>query len=141
MSIQKLNLRWCQKRQFEGTGSNGKKVLLDGPIEAGGENQGIRPMEMVLLGLAGCSAFDVVSILEKKRTGLSQCEVEIEAQRADQIPAVFTQIHLRFLVSGEKLTTKAVTQAVELSVDKYCSVAAMLLAADVKITHSFEIIS
>ena len=140
MSTQKLNLKWCGKRQFEGTGSNGHKVMLDGPVSAGGENQGIRPMEMVLLGLAGCSAFDVVSILEKKRAGLAQCEIEIDAQRADAIPAVFTNIHLKFIVSGEKVTEKAVSQAVNLSVEKYCSVAAMLIAGGVDVTHSFEIV-
>ncbi|MCU4674279.1 OsmC family protein [Catenovulum sp. 2E275] len=139
MSIQTLNLKWCGKRQFEGTGTNGQKVMLDGPPSAGGENQGIRPMEMVLLGLAGCSAFDVVSILEKKRVELADCQVDISAERADAIPAVFTKIHLTFRVSGTKLTEKAVSQAVSLSVEKYCSVAAMLMAGSVEITHSFEI--
>ncbi len=140
MSKQKLNLKWCGKRQFLGTGSNGQTVTLDGPLSAGGENQGIRPMEMVLLGLAGCSAFDVVSILEKKRSGLVQCDVDIDAERADATPAVFTKIHLKFIVSAEKVSEKALTQAICLSVDKYCSVAAMLMSGGVEISHSFEIV-
>lgn len=139
MSDQKLNIKWCGKRQFKGTASNGHAVMLDGPIHAGGENQGIRPMEMVLLGLAGCSAFDVVSILEKKKVGLISCVVEIEATRVDAIPAVYEAIHLKFIVDGEKLTDKAISQAINLSVDKYCSVAAMLVGGGVKLTHEYEL--
>lgn len=138
MSTQKLNVSWQGKRQFLGTATNGQQTFMDGPPSAGGEDKGIRPMEMVLMGLAGCSAFDVVSILEKKKKTIANCEINVSAQRADAIPAVFEKIHLEFFISGQNISAKAAQQAVELSVDKYCSVAAMLKAGGVEITYEIN---
>ncbi len=123
---------------FVGESGSGHSVVMDGAPEAGGRDLGIRPMEMLLLGLGGCTAFDVVSILHKSRQQISDCEVEIEAERADTIPKIFTQIHLHFIVSGRELDKTKVSKAVSLSADKYCS-ASRMLEKTATITHDFEI--
>lgn len=124
---------------FVGESDSGHSVVMDGAPEAGGRNLGIRPMEMLLLGLGGCSAFDVVMILQKSRQSFVDCEVEIEAERAEQIPKVFTSIHLHFIVKGKNLDKSKVGKAVALSAEKYCSASKMLeKAAD--ISHDFEIV-
>ena len=123
---------------FVGESGSGHSVVMDGAPEAGGRNLGIRPMEMLLLGLGGCTAFDVVSILHKSRQQISDCEVEIEAKRAPEIPRVFTRIHLHFIVSGRELDKVKVSRAVALSADKYCS-ASRMLEKVATITHDFEI--
>ena len=120
------------------TGS-GHSVVMDGPPEHGGQNLAARPMEMVLIGLGGCSAFDVVEILKKSRQHIEDCQVVLEAERADKIPAVFTKIHMHYLIGGQDLSAKHVKRAVELSVDKYCSVVKML-RPNVDITYDHEII-
>ena len=125
---------------FVGESGSGHSVVMDGAPEAGGRNLGIRPMEMLLLGLGGCTAFDVVSILHKSRQQISDCEVEIEAERADTIPRVFTHIRLHFIVSGRGLDKTKVSKAVALSADKYCS-ASRMLEKTATITHDFEIIN
>ena len=112
---------------------------MDGPGAQGGRNMGIRPMEMLLIGLGGCAAFDVISILKKGRQAVSDCRAELEAQRADGVPSPFTRIHLKFIVSGSGLKASQVSRAVELSASKYCSASIMLEAAGVEITHSHEI--
>lgn len=124
---------------FVGESDSGHSVVMDGPPEAGGRNLGIRPMEMVVLGLGGCSSFDVVSILKKTRQDISDCHVDITAERAETDPKVFTKIHAHFVVSGKNLDEKKVAKAVSLSADKYCSVSIML-AATVEISHDYEII-
>jgi len=124
---------------FVGESGSGHSVVMDGAPEAGGRDLGIRPMEMLLLGLGGCTAFDVVSILQKSRQPLVDCEVQIEAERAEEIPKVFTRIHVHFIISGRNLDQTRVKKAVDLSADKYCSASRMLeKAAD--ITHDFEIV-
>ena len=123
---------------FIGESGSGHSVVMDSAPEAGGRNLGVRPMEMLLLGLGGCTSFDVVSILKKSRQDLVDCEVEIEAERADSIPKVFTNIHLHFIVSGNDLDPKKVEKAVSLSADKYCS-ASRMLEKTAAITHDFEI--
>jgi putative redox protein len=125
---------------FVGESDSGHSVVMDGAPEAGGRNLGIRPMEMLLLGLGGCTAFDVVSILRKSRQRISDCEVEIEAERAAEVPRVFTGIHVHFIVSGRDLDETKVSKAVSLSADKYCSASRMLEKA-VTITHDFEIVN
>lgn len=125
---------------FVGESGSGHSVVMDGAPEAGGRNLGIRPMEMLLLGLGGCTAFDVVSILRKSRQRISDCEVEIEAERAAEVPKVFTSIHVHFIVSGRDLDTTKVSKAVALSADKYCSASRMLEKA-ATITHDFEIVN
>jgi len=135
----KARVKWLDHMTFVGESDSGHSVVMDGPPEAGGRNLGIRPMEMVVLGLGGCSSFDVVSILKKTRQNISDCHVDITAERAETDPKVFTKIHAHFVVSGKNLDEKKVAKAVSLSADKYCSVSIML-AATVEITHDYEII-
>lgn len=135
----KARVKWLDHMTFVGESGSGHSVVMDGPPEAGGRNLGIRPMEMVVLGLGGCSSFDVVSILKKTRQDITNCHVEITAERADTDPKVFTKIHAHFVVEGKNLDEKRVAKAVSLSADKYCSVSIML-AATVEITHDYEII-
>jgi len=135
----KARVKWLDHMTFVGESDSGHSVVMDGPPEAGGRNLGIRPMEMVVLGLGGCSSFDVVSILKKTRQKITDCHVEITAERAETEPKVFTKIHAHFVVAGKNLDEKKVEKAVSLSADKYCSVSIML-AATVDVTHDFEII-
>ena len=130
---------WIDARSFRGVSGSGHTVVMDGPPESGGRNSGVRPMEMLLLGLGGCSSFDVVDILERGRTGLIRCKVDIDADRAEAIPAVFEKIHLHFRVAGARLTPARVQRAIDLALEKYCSATIMLERAGVQITHDFEI--
>jgi len=114
-------------------------VVMDGPPEHGGCNSGMRPMEMLLTGMGGCTAFDVVHILNKARQPVADCEVVLEAKRAEQDPKVFTHIHVHFIVTGHGLKQKSVSRAVQLSAEKYCS-ASLMLARSAVITHDFEIL-
>lgn len=132
-------VRWKEAAQFLGESGSGHSVVMDGPPDHGGCNAGVRPMEMLLLGLGGCSAFDVMNILSKSRQEVSDCWVELKAERADAVPAVFTRIDLHFVVVGQNLKEKQVARAVELSATKYCSASIMLEAAGVQINHSYEI--
>jgi putative redox protein len=125
---------------FVGESGSGHSVVMDGAPDAGGRNLGVRPMEMLLLGLGGCTAFDVISILRKSRQQMVDCEVELEAERAEDIPKVFTRIHVHFIVSGKDLDQNRVARAVELSADKYCS-ASRMLAKTAEITHDFEVVN
>lgn len=134
----KISLR--EGVSFLGQTDSGHAVLMDGAPDAGGKNLGPRPMEMILLGLGGCAAFDVVLILRKARQALTDCLVEIDAQRASEDPKVFTQIHLHFIVTGKELDPRCVERAINLSAEKYCS-ASMMLKATVTITHDYEIIA
>lgn len=136
----KGTVTWLSGRAFVAESGSGHAVVMDGPPDGGGRNIGLRPMEMVLLGVGGCSTYDVVSILEKSRQKVRDCRVELSATRADTIPAVFTRIHLHFVVSGEELNPKQVERAVQLSAEKYCSASIMLGRAGVEITHDFEIV-
>ena len=133
-----VDIQWQGRASFVGTTDSGHRVTLDGPPDAGGQNLGPRPMEMVLLGLGGCSAFDVVHILNKARQPIEGCEVAIEAERATTDPKVFTRIHMRFTLRGEGLSGKHVERAVHLSAEKYCSVSRML-AHTAEITHEWRI--
>lgn len=132
-------VRWVEGVLFVGESGSGHAVVMDGPPEHGGRNIGIRPMEMMLLGLGGCSAFDVVHILQKGRIAIESCVTEIAAERVDAVPSVFKKIHLHFIVSGRDLKASAVERAVKLSAEKYCSASIMLGNAGVDITHDFEI--
>lgn len=132
-------VKWIDGAMFLGESGSGHSVIMDGPADHGGRNMGIRPMEMLLLGLGGCSSFDVMSILKKTRQKVSDCRVEIEAERADAVPAIFTKIHLHFVVQGQDLKEPQVKRAVELSAEKYCSASIMLEAAGVEISHSYVI--
>ena len=127
-----------QDVSFKGNSESGHEVVLDGPEELGGKGLGMRPMEMMLIGMGGCTSFDVVTILKRSRQQITGCIAEIEATRADEIPKVFTSIHIHFLIKGIDLQEKAVERAVELSANKYCS-ASIMLGKSVKITHDFVI--
>jgi len=136
----KCRIKWLEHMSFVGESGSGHSVVMDGAPDAGGRNLGVRPLEMLLLGLGGCTAFDVVSILRKSRQQLVDCEVEIEAERAESIPKVFTKIHLHFIVSGRGLDQGKVAKAIDLSADKYCS-ASRMLEKTAAITHDFEIVN
>jgi putative redox protein len=136
----KCRVKWLDHMSFVGESGSGHSVVMDAAPEAGGRNLGVRPMEMLLLGLGGCTAFDVVSILHKSRQLVVDCEVELEAERAEDVPKVFTRIHAHFIVSGKELDQKKVAKAVQLSADKYCSASRMLEKA-ATITHDFEVVS
>jgi len=134
-----VSIRWAGEACFKGTSGAGNEVTMDGPPDHGGKDQGPRPMEMLLLGLGGCASFDVTSILQKARQDITGCVAEIEAERADAVPAVFTRIHIHFVISGNDLKEKQVRRAVELSAEKYCSASIMFSKAGVEVSHDFEI--
>lgn len=135
----KATVDWTGNVSFKATSGTGHSVQMDGPPDLGGQNLGPRPMEMLLMGVGGCSSFDVMSILQKSRQNVTACHAELKAERADAVPAIFTKIHLHFVVTGHNLKEKQVERAVSLSADKYCSASIMLGAAGVEITHSFKI--
>ncbi len=135
-----VKVEWLQETQFKGVSSSGHQVIMDGPPDHGGQDAGFRPMELLLVSLGGCSSFDVVSMLRKGRQPIEGCVVDIKAERADAVPAVFTAIHLHFKVSGNGLNEKQVERAVQLSAEKYCSASIMLGKGGVNMTHSFEIV-
>ena len=135
----KARVKWVEGAMMVGEAGSGHAVVMDGPPEYGGRNLGLRPMEMLLLGLGGCTEFDVVHILRKGRHELSLCEVELEAERADADPKVFTRIHVHFKLAGSTLTDKVVERAVKLSAEKFCS-ASIMLGATAAITHDYEIL-
>lgn len=137
----KARVKWVEDAMFLGESGSGHTVIMDGPPDHGGRNVGIRPMEMLLIGLGGCSSFDVMSILKKSRQQVTHCVAEIEAERADAIPAVFTKIHLHFVVTGKDLNESQVKRAIDLSAEKYCSASIMLGKAGVDITHDYEIVA
>ncbi|MBD3658102.1 OsmC family protein [Marinobacter sp.] len=135
----KATIDWTGNVSFKATSGTGHEVQIDGPPDHGGQNLGPRPMEMVLMGLGGCSSFDVMSILQKSRQGVTACRTELEAERADAVPSVFTRIHLHFIVTGRNLKENQVKRAVSLSAEKYCSASIMLAQGGVEISHSYEI--
>lgn len=135
----KAKIKWVEEMTFVGESGSGHSVLMDGPPDLGGRNLGIRPMEMILLGLGGCTSFDVMLILKRARQAVTDCVVELKAERAETNPKVFTRIHVHFIVSGENLKENQVKRAVELSAEKYCSASIMLAQAGVEITHDYEI--
>lgn len=135
----KARIKWVEGVSFLGETESNHAVLMDGSPEAGGRNLGPRPMELVLLGLGGCSSFDVVLILKKQRQEITDCVAEISADRADSDPKVFTRIHLHFIVTGKNLKPEQVERAIKLSAEKYCS-ASIMIGKTAEITHDFEIV-
>ncbi len=135
----KARIKWKDGMSFLGESGSGHAVLMDGPPEAGGRNLGPRPMEMLLMGTGGCAAFDVMLILKKSRQAVSNCVVEIEAQRAAQDPKVFTHIHFHFILTGKNLQPQQIERAISLSAEKYCS-ASIMLGKTAEMTHDFEIV-
>lgn len=135
----KARVKWVENVCFMGESESGHAVILDGAPEAGGRNLGMRPMEMLLIGMGGCTSFDVVTILKKARQPVIDCVAEMEAERAAEVPKVFTKIHVHFVVTGKGLNAVQVERAVKLSAEKYCS-ASIMLGKSVDITHDFEIV-
>ena len=135
----KARASWVEGMAFMGEAGSGHAVVMDGAPEYGGRNIGIRPMEMLLIGLAGCTGFDVVQILKKGRENVTGCEVEVEAERATEDPKVFTKIHIAYRVSGRGLSQAKAERAVTLSKEKYCS-ASIMLGATAEMSASLEVI-
>lgn len=133
-------IKWNGEVSFVATSGTGHAVTLDGPPDHGGRNLGPRPMELLLMGMGGCTSYDVLSILKKSRQDVTDCEAILKAERADAVPAVFTKIHVHFVVTGRALKESQVKRAVELSAEKYCSASIMLQAGGVEITHDYEIV-
>lgn len=134
-----ISVNWVDGMLMVGKSHSGHSITMDGPPEIGGENLGVRPMEMLLLGVAGCTMIDVVSTLKKMRQDLTQCETKVNAERANDHPKVFTDIHIQFLVKGNDLDSKKVEKAITLSAEKYCS-ASIMLGKTASISHDFEIL-
>jgi putative redox protein len=134
----KVRIKWVENVTFLAETQSNHAIVMDGAPEGGGRNLGPRPMETMLAGTGGCTAYDVVAILRKARQDITDCVVEIDAERAPEDPKVFTRIHFHFVVSGEKVDPKHVERAIHLSAEKYCS-ASIMLAKTAEITHDFEI--
>jgi len=134
----KLRIKWVENVSFLAETESSHALLMDGAPEAGGRNLGPRPMETVLAGTGGCTAYDVVTILRKARQDITDCVVEIDAERAGQDPRVFTRIHFHFVVTGRNVDRKHVERAIHLSAEKYCS-ASIMLGKTAAISHDFEI--
>jgi len=134
------SILWMKDGQFIAKSDSGHTLIIDGPPDHGGKNLGARPMEMVLMGLGGCTSIDVIDILKKSRQDITDCVTQLTAERATSIPAVFTKIHIHFVVTGRNLKPRQVERAVELSATKYCSATLMLQRGGVEITHDFELI-
>lgn len=135
----KTRVKWVEGITFLGETESGHGVIMDGSPAVGGRNLGPRPMEMLLLGAGGCSSIDVIMILKKSRQAVSDCYVDISAERAETDPKVFTKIHMHFVVTGRDIKPEAVEKAVKLSAEKYCS-ASIMLGATAEMTHDFEIV-
>ena len=134
-------VKWVDGAMFLGESGSGHSVVMDGPPDHGGRNMGVRPMEMLLIGLGGCASFDVMSILKKSRQRVTDCRTELTAVRAEGTPSPFTKIHIQFIVIGNDLREAQVAKAVELSASKYCSASIMMEAAGVEMSHDYEIVN
>ena len=135
----KTEITWLEKVQFSAVADSGHTIKIDGPEDSGGENAGTRPMELMLMGVGGCTSFDVVTILGKSRQKVTNCVTQITATRADSIPQVFEKIHIHFEIEGEALNSARVEKAIELTSEKYCSASILMQRAGVEVTHSFNI--
>ena len=134
----KARIKWIENVSFVAESGSGHALVMDGAPEGGGRNLGPRPMEVMLMGTGGCTAYDVVHILRKSRAPITDCVLEIDSERAAEDPKVFTKIHFHFIVTGKGLKPAQVERAVQLSAEKYCS-ASIMLAKTAAITHDFEI--
>ncbi|PIV14481.1 MAG: peroxiredoxin [Gallionellales bacterium CG03_land_8_20_14_0_80_55_15] len=135
----KARVKWVEQVAFLGETESNHAVLMDGAPAAGGRNLGPRPMEMLLIGAGGCTSFDVITILKKSRQLVTDCYVELEAERAETEPRVFTKIHLHFVIKGHDIKPAVVEKAIKLSAEKYCS-ASIMLGATAAVSHDFEVI-
>jgi putative redox protein len=135
----KARVKWVEGMAFMAEADSGHGLIMDGSPDIGGRNLGPRPMEMLLMGAGGCSSIDVVMILQKSRQDVTDCQVELTAERAGENPKVFTRIHMHFIVQGRNLKAEVVERAIKLSAEKYCS-ATIMLAKTAEMTHDFEIV-
>jgi len=135
----KARVKWVEDLMFLGESGTGHSIVMDGPEELGGHGTGMRPMELLLLGMGGCTSFDMIQILKKARQDIRDCVVEIDSERSETVPKVFTKIHVHYKVSGKNLKESQVKRAVELSTEKYCS-ASIMLGQSAEITHDYEVI-
>ncbi|MCG3203209.1 MAG: Protein YhfA [Gammaproteobacteria bacterium] len=131
-------VKWVGDAMFVAESGSGHAVVVDGPPDGGGRNLGVRPMELVLLGMGACTAYDVVHILRKARQDVRGCRVELDAERAESPPQVFTKIHVHFIITGKGITPAQAERAVQLSAEKYCS-ASIMLGKTAAITHDFVV--
>ncbi len=136
----KATVKWVDGVMFLAESESGHALVIDGAAESGGRNMGVRPMELILLGLGGCASFDVMTILKKARQSVSACVAELEAERAEGVPSVFTRIHLHFVITGSGLKATQVERAIKLSAEKYCSASIMLGQGGVAVSHDYELI-
>ena len=134
-----ISVNWVDGMLMVGKSHSGHSITMDGPPEIGGDNLGVRPMEMLLLGVAGCTMIDVVTTLKKMRQELTHCETKVNAERADDHPKVFTDIHIQFILKGQNLDEKKVDKAITLSAEKYCS-ASIMIGETATISHDFEVV-
>jgi putative redox protein len=135
----KARIKWVEEVSFLGETESGHAVLMDGPPAGGGRNLGPRPMEMLLLGTGACTAYDVVNILKKSRQQITDCVVDVQSERAEADPKVFTKIHLHFVITGKDLKREQVERAIDLSANKYCS-ASIMLGKVAEVTHDYVIV-
>lgn len=135
----KARVKWVEGMAFMAESASGHALIMDGAPDIGGRNLGPRPMELVLMGAGGCTSIDVVMILQKSRQDVTDCQVELTAERAEDHPKVFTKIHFHFIVKGRKLKSEVVERAINLSAEKYCS-ATIMLAKTAAVTHDYEIV-
>jgi len=134
-----ISVKWIDGMLMVGKSDSGHAIVMDGPPEIGGENLGVRPMEMLLLGMAGCTMIDVVSTLKKMREDIVDCQTQVSADRAEEYPKVFTNIHVHFVLKGNQLNPSNVDKAIKLSAEKYCS-ASIMIGKTAIITHDYKII-
>ncbi len=138
-NVRTANARWVGGKEFDIATGSGHHVVIDTSEKGGGKNHGPSPMELVLVGLAGCTAMDVIDILKKKRESVTGLEVRVEGERADTTPAVYSDIEICYIIHGKEVSSQAVKQAVHLSETKYCSVGAMV-GKTAKIKTRYEIV-
>ena len=136
----KARVKWVEDVQFVGESGTKHSLIIDGPENLGGHGTGMRPMELLLLGLGGCTSFDVVEMLKKSRQNIVDCVVEIDGQRSESVPKIFTDIHVHYIITGSNIKEAQVKRAIELSSEKYCS-ASLMLGKSANITHDYEIIN
>ena len=136
----KARVKWVEDVQFVGESGTKHSLIMDGPEDLGGHGTGMRPMELLLLGLGGCTSFDVVEMLKKSRQNIVDCVVEIDGQRSETVPKIFTDIHVHYIITGSNIKEAQVKRAIELSSEKYCS-ASLMLGKSANITHDYEIIN
>ena len=139
LPVMHTKIQWHNNVHFTAVGDSGHAVEIDGAADTGGENLGSRPMELMLMGLGGCTSFDVIQILRKSRQTVTDCVTQVTASRTQTIPQVFETIHLHFVICGENLDERKVARAISLSADKYCSASIMLERGGVQITHDYEV--